>query len=32
MGDAVAVGIGRDIIDIGTDGIGEECGDALLTT
>ena len=30
-GDAVAVGIGCDFVDIGTDGIGEESCDALLT-
>ena len=30
VGDAVAVGVGRDLIDIGADGIGEEGCDALL--
>ena len=30
MGDAVAVGIGRDFVDIGTDSLGEESCDALF--
>ena len=30
MGDTIAVGIGRDFVDIGTDSLGEESGDALL--
>ena len=30
VGDTVAVGVGRDLVDIGTDGIGEESRNALL--
>ena len=30
MGDAVAIGVGRDFVDIGTDCFGEESCDALL--
>ena len=30
MGDAVAIGVGRDFVDIGTDCFGEESSNALL--